>query len=133
ELALVRQQFEFFETAFLMMIAFYFGDKSLRYLQKRWRDPNLPGTERPSSVTKGGTDDTGRRHLTIDPSGPKDPVFFEDQEYLEDEVDFSKINDTPPSSALDLSKDALTTPKEGISTKMGVEYVQIMDNLHHKV
>ncbi|MEM6737950.1 MAG: N-acetylmuramoyl-L-alanine amidase [Bacteroidota bacterium] len=27
--------FEFFETAFLMMIAFYFGDKSLRYLQSR--------------------------------------------------------------------------------------------------
>ncbi|MEM7298432.1 MAG: N-acetylmuramoyl-L-alanine amidase, partial [Bacteroidota bacterium] len=27
--------FEFFETAFLMMIAFYFGDKSLRYLQNR--------------------------------------------------------------------------------------------------
>lgn len=27
--------FEFFKTAFLMMIAFYFGDKSLRYLNKR--------------------------------------------------------------------------------------------------
>lgn len=39
ELALVRQQFEFFETAFLMMIAFYFGDKSLRYLKDRWVDP----------------------------------------------------------------------------------------------
>jgi len=29
-------QFEFFKTAFLMMIAFYFGDKSLRYLKDRW-------------------------------------------------------------------------------------------------
>lgn len=27
--------FEFFKTAFLMMIAFYFGDKSLKYLQNR--------------------------------------------------------------------------------------------------
>lgn len=34
--ALLSQQFEFFETAFLMMIAFYFGDKSLKYLQNRW-------------------------------------------------------------------------------------------------
>ena len=28
--------FEFFKTAFLMMIAFYFGDRSLKTLQKRW-------------------------------------------------------------------------------------------------
>ncbi len=28
--------FEFYKTAFLMMIAFYFGDRSLKYLQKRW-------------------------------------------------------------------------------------------------
>ncbi|MBR9775849.1 MAG: hypothetical protein GYB55_12860 [Cytophagales bacterium] len=34
--ALLSQQFEFFETAFLMMIAFYFGDKSLKYLRERW-------------------------------------------------------------------------------------------------
>lgn len=40
ENSLIRDQFEFFKTAFLMMIAFYFGDKSLRFLQKRWRDPN---------------------------------------------------------------------------------------------
>lgn len=28
--------FEFFKTAFLMMIAFYFGDSSMKYLSKRW-------------------------------------------------------------------------------------------------
>ena len=28
--------FEYFKTAFLMMIAFYFGSKSLKYLQRRW-------------------------------------------------------------------------------------------------
>ncbi len=28
--------FEFFKTAFLMMIAFYFGDSSLKTLSKRW-------------------------------------------------------------------------------------------------
>ena len=37
--SLIRDQFEFFKTAFLMMIAFYFGDKSLKYLQKRWNTP----------------------------------------------------------------------------------------------
>lgn len=40
ENSLIRDQFEFFKTAFLMMMAFYFGDKSLRFLQKRWRNPN---------------------------------------------------------------------------------------------
>src|SRR5690606_4543643 len=132
ELALVRQQFEFFETAFLMMIAFYFGDKSLRYLQKRWRDPNLPVTEGSSSGKKGGTADKVRKPLTVGPSDPKDPVFFEDQEFMEEEIEFSKINDTPPSSALDLYE-TISTPQDGISIKKGVEYVQIMDNLHHKV
>lgn len=31
--------FEFYKTAFLMMIAFYFGSRSLQYLQKRWQTP----------------------------------------------------------------------------------------------
>ena len=54
DIALLRQQFEFFETAFLMMIAFYFGDRSLKYLSKRSRDPIAPQTtadEQTSSTT----------------------------------------------------------------------------------
>ncbi len=35
--------FEFVKTAFLMMIAFYFGDSSLKYLSERW---NKPGSRR---------------------------------------------------------------------------------------
>src|SRR5690606_34204364 len=82
ELALVRQQFEFFETAFLMMIAFYFGDKSLRYLQKRWKDPNKTAgdEERGSSPAPTKTADHGGE--------PKDPVYDDDLEYLEDEKDY---------------------------------------------
>jgi N-acetylmuramoyl-L-alanine amidase len=135
ELALVRQQFEFFETAFLMMIAFYFGDKSLRYLQKRWRDPNLPQTGGSTSPKKGGNPDDKRGlGLTPDSSGPKDPVFLDDQEFLKEEIEFSEINDTPPSSSLDTSRthDPVLR-KPAITINKGVEYVQIMDNLHHKV
>ncbi|MEO1051993.1 MAG: hypothetical protein AAFX87_15280 [Bacteroidota bacterium] len=36
--------FEFFKTAFLMMIAFYFGNKSLEYLQNRPKVIGPPGT-----------------------------------------------------------------------------------------
>lgn len=49
--------YEFFKTAFLMMIAFYFGDSSMRYLSKRWnssREQNSPqnsgGAKNPSTV-----------------------------------------------------------------------------------
>lgn len=33
-----RDHYEFFKTAFLMMIAFYFGDSSLKTLSKRWNN-----------------------------------------------------------------------------------------------
>jgi len=36
-------QYEFFKTAFLMMIAFYFGSRSLQYLQNRNNQPVVPG------------------------------------------------------------------------------------------
>lgn len=39
-----HENFEFFKTAFLMMIAFYFGGKSLEYLRERWTvDTGSPG------------------------------------------------------------------------------------------
>jgi protein-S-isoprenylcysteine O-methyltransferase Ste14 len=36
----MQDNLEFFKTAFLMMIAFYFGSRSLEYLQKRWKTPS---------------------------------------------------------------------------------------------
>ena len=130
ELALVRQQFEFFETAFLMMIAFYFGDKSLRYLSNRWVDPNRLTGKGPSPDPKRRPDDDGGAA----PMDPKDPLFYEDQDFLKEETKFSKVNDTAPSSALGSPN---TGPLNAQITELPPEreiaYVQIMDNLHHKV
>lgn len=53
QLSLVRNQFEFFETAFLMMIAFYFGDKSLKYLQKHRNKDDSSTKEKDSTDKKG--------------------------------------------------------------------------------
>lgn len=41
-----HENFEFFKTAFLMMIAFYFGTKSLEYLRERWGQNELVGASR---------------------------------------------------------------------------------------
>lgn len=47
-----HENYEFLKTAFLMMIAFYFGAKSLEYLRERWPndknvDTKMPGTGEP--------------------------------------------------------------------------------------
>lgn len=122
ELALVRQQFEFFETAFLMMIAFYFGDKSLRYLQKRWKDPNSRTGDVEKSTSPAPT-------KTADHGGePKDPVYDDDLEYLEDEKDYRVERDLPAPE----KKSSIARPLLG-SQEQEIEYVQVMDNLHQKV
>ena len=49
-----RDHYEFFKTAFLMMIAFYFGDSSLKTLSKRWNNGPQgtgPNTEPNTSET----------------------------------------------------------------------------------
>jgi len=42
-------QFEFFKTAFLMMIAFYFGSRSLEYLRNKTENPIMQGENIPDS------------------------------------------------------------------------------------
>lgn len=130
ELALVRQQFEFFETAFLMMIAFYFGDKSLRYLSNRWSNPNrLTGKGTSTAPTKGPEGNGGPG-----PLDPKDPLSYEDEDFLKEETRFSKINGTPPPSATVSSHTpSLPSGLDVDPAEKGIAYVQIMDNLHHKV
>jgi hypothetical protein len=49
-------QYEFFKTAFLMMIAFYFGSRSLEYLQNR-NKTNVPEGIDGSQQSRGGTMD----------------------------------------------------------------------------
>src|SRR5690554_759166 len=93
ELALVRQQFEFFETAFLMMIAFYFGDKSLRYLSNR-RNKTKPSSPQPE---EDGRDPNERPIGTPGLpklQGPKDSVYTEDQVLLEEDQQFTERNDS---------------------------------------
>ncbi|GJM64651.1 N-acetylmuramidase domain-containing protein [Persicobacter diffluens] len=83
ENSLIRDQFEFFKTAFLMMIAFYFGDKSLRYLQKRWTTPN-------QSNSSTETEEQNRGEQTINTANQ---LAIEDIDYQQDELQFAQEED----------------------------------------
>lgn len=48
----MQDNLEFFKTAFLMMVAFYFGSRSLEYLQKRWKTPSDTQTVPQDSSSK---------------------------------------------------------------------------------
>ena len=58
--AVIRDQYEFFKTAFLMMIAFYFGTRALEYLQPGKSDrgsalaASVAGTAPPTTPTLSG-------------------------------------------------------------------------------
>lgn len=120
ELALVRQQFEFFETAFLMMIAFYFGDKSLRYLQRRWV---TPGTSGKASPTGGDQQQPFTNELDAD------EALFEEEEraFTQKEGGNDQSSLTEKRKALSLS--VMNMEVEGV--KGG--FVQVRDNILSKV
>ena len=129
ENSLIRDQFEFFKTAFLMMIAFYFGDKSLRFLQKRWRDPNK-GIDRSNANIP--------EPQTIAPT--TNELDEDDQDYGSEEKVFAETEkpDALVKSNLSQLKSALhrsvgTTPKSPIETTVETEYKNAEDLAHEKI
>lgn len=125
ELALVRQQFEFFETAFLMMIAFYFGDKSLKYLQKRWSRPASPAS--PDSPADTSEDQQQRRPFT-------NQLDEDDMDLLEQEHDFALREGDEKRPFLGKMREALSVkaPAQDEEKPQGM-FVQIRDNLFSRV
>lgn len=128
ELALIRQQFEFFETAFLMMIAFYFGDKSLKHLRGRWTDPN--------SRQVGSVDRQIGPSATKSPSSVKTSWLDQEDEYfLQEDREFdiqeSQDNVGTLSERRKMLSASLEQPEEVLGTHE--EYVQVKDNTASKV
>lgn len=133
--SLIRDQFEFFKTAFLMMIAFYFGDKSLRYLQQRWTKPN----------TRSKNDETEPNDPPNQPEPnatndlDKDEEFFIEQDRRfakreEKEVETGKSQATVVKNTMN---QFLTSDKaganDGILNNIKNEYVQVADNSQSKI
>ena len=130
DIALLRQQFEFFETAFLMMIAFYFGDRSLKYISKRWTDPNAPqptGPGQPSPATFNTS--------TTKSSVVGDSIDGDDVEFLEEDKEFSlenKPTDTPPPIT-NVRMTLSTSLEKPVIESPGEEFVQLKDNTYQKI
>ncbi|WP_200977700.1 N-acetylmuramidase domain-containing protein [Echinicola sp. 20G] len=135
EVALRAKQFEFFETAFLMMIAFYFGDKSLKYLQKRWngnQKPTEDNEEENSQKTSGNPLETKTTETFSFPTS--DPMAIEDQAFLEEDEMFAENNKTADlTKPVTQLKNALNTTPTPPVTAIGSAYVQIMDNINAKL
>ncbi|WP_375582411.1 N-acetylmuramidase domain-containing protein [Cyclobacterium xiamenense] len=128
--ALLSQQFEFFETAFLMMIAFYFGDKSLKYLQNRW-------TPRKGAETKESDNNVASpASENWSPAQPKSSLDFDEKAFAWEDSSFDTSNAPPADSGpLDAQRVALSTSFDQVPEAFQVkeEYVQIKDNSTSKV
>ncbi len=129
------QQFEFFETAFLMMIAFYFGDRSLKYFRDRWRNPNQAGTTPESSRLKTQSD-TPVEGIPATTQGFDDSVAEDDWAFYQEDREFglSTSGPEPSSSTFSQLKNNLnkTSPDpQGLINTFG--FVQIRDNAIGKI
>ena len=108
----LRYQFEFFETAFLMMMAFYFGDKSLRFLQTRWRDDKPTTNDSEDTET---TESVITKHTNQNTAIPKrtnlsGPLRAEDEQFLMEDEAFAEREGLPnKTSELSLLKNTLNS------------------------
>lgn len=69
--AMFWDQYEFFKTAFLMMIAFYFGSRSLQYLQNR-NQPFIAGSNKKNNQQNAGQ--TGNSNIPQNEQNGSIPV-----------------------------------------------------------
>ncbi|MGB3587712.1 MAG: N-acetylmuramidase domain-containing protein [Tunicatimonas sp.] len=122
QLALIRQQFEFFETAFLMMIAFYFGDKSLKYLQRRWTTNSPEVKDEAGNITKPRRVPTG-----IESDDQLLQLENWEMDQLEEE---SEDSPTPLTQARKQLSESALSP---LPSNLQGGFVQVRDNMHSKV
>jgi hypothetical protein len=129
------QQFEFFETAFLMMIAFYFGDRSLKYFRDRWRNPNKAETTPESSPVKTQSNTPGEGIPATTP-GFEDSVAEDDWTFYEEDREFGISTSGAESSSSPYSKlkkdlNIYSPDPQGLVNTFG--FVQIKDNANGKI
>lgn len=134
------QQFEFFETAFLMMIAFYFGDRSLKYFRERWKNPNAPNaaTTPPTGAdaAAGSQPDPGPEPTETLPE--VEDLAADDADLVEEDRAFASPSAQPAgllsASPVTELKNALMMSKgEEVATFNQFPFVQIQDNINRKI
>ncbi|WP_162339712.1 N-acetylmuramidase domain-containing protein [Cyclobacterium salsum] len=131
--ALLSQQFEFFETAFLMMIAFYFGDKSLKYLQNRWSQRGAGENQNQANSEQDAAPSQAGKWPVFQPQSNLD---IDENAFAMDDSDFAARNsESEKASQLKDQRVSLSTgfdvPPEDF--QFPEEFVQIKDNTNSKV
>lgn len=92
-------QFEFFKTAFLMMIAFYFGSRSLQYLKSNNDSPSMINTAgRIKDPTAPGTEQDSMPRISQLMTTLQEPIIFD---HSDPRGDKKPDNDKEPINAID--------------------------------
>ncbi len=136
ELALISQQFEFFETAFLMMIAFYFGDRSLKYLKGRWTDPNAKKTTQGiTSPSQKTTEDMPVGRIAEMDNVEMDQIDSDDHHFMEEDEEFGFSNQpvSLPASSDEKRRILSLSVENPVGTEEKEGFVQVNDNTNSKV
>ena len=115
--------FEFYKTAFLMMIAFYFGDRSLKYLQKRW--PSVQQAKLKNSQLKKNQEQ------------PDDEIAEDDEEFaaesgLKDNIFHSSLPATSLKNILVDSESEDNSVEDAKEEILNQEFVHIKDSERKK-
>lgn len=115
-----RDSLEFFKTAFLMMIAFYFGSRSLDALKERWKkeEPTRTGTPGTSDKTSDGLADT-----KINANKP--------QVTIEEPKSANVSSEAAPVATLTSFKSALNADKNSAISKASASDVVLVKNFPH--
>ncbi|WP_373521925.1 N-acetylmuramidase domain-containing protein [Aquiflexum sp.] len=130
------QQFEFFETAFLMMIAFYFGDRSLKYFRDRWRNPNQSSTNQDPSIIRTQSNTSNTDGIPPTTIGFDDSLSEDDRAFFEDDREFglsTQKEEPTPSSFTELKNNLIKTSPEPDESVNTFGFVQIKDNVNGKI
>ena len=130
--SLIRDQFEFFKTAFLMMIAFYFGDKSLRYLQERWKDPNKADSDSQGGTVGSSGNNTSNQVDTENAEFDVENKTFGETEEPEEILKNKKAGLLKRALHSNLTSSMLSS-LESVPELLKKEYKQVEDNLYDKI
>lgn len=106
--------YEFFKTAFLMMIAFYFGDRSLKYLRKERQKPDEPDQddELPDpDMVSGKSSKRYKRFVEELVANMQDPMSEKDAEG-DNEEDDTQDNSTRTQTVSTKLVDPMKDPKK---------------------
>ncbi len=117
--------FEFFKTAFLMMVAFYFGNSSLKTLSKRW-----PSTHQLERIKQSGSTRGNSAAVDMDMLADDDDLIDDDDEFAAADSQVAASVKSRVTSLKEMLQNAGADPQEKV---LATDYQQVQDNEFNKL